>query len=107
MGERKNQRQFEDIKSNLSLMEKTVTANVIESIDPKLSAFKSEMSSDMRSEMRKLLKEEMEQTYKLENKNKSEEPASSEKKEDSSVPSPELINLGASTSAAVNEGVPE
>merc|ERR1711954_187668 len=64
--ERENQIKFADIKSDIAKVEKSVTANVIESMEPRFSALKPDMSTEMRDEMRKLLKDEMENTYKLE-----------------------------------------
>merc|ERR1711954_492910 len=125
--ERENQIKFADIKSGIAKVEKSVTANVIESIEPRISVLKSEMSTEMRDEMRKLLKDEMENTYKIgrrdedvvEESSEEEvedpkgEPAKKKNKkskenqknrkpkkndEEAIVPSPDEVNLGASTS---------
>merc|ERR1711954_512789 len=77
-----NKRKFEDLKTGIALVEKSVTSKVIESIEPQISTLKTDLSSEMRSEMKQMLKEEMEKTYQIKKKSEDDEEASSEEEAD-------------------------
>merc|ERR1711954_582356 len=60
--ERETNLKFKEIKAEIVQVEASVTTKVIESMDPKIAALKS----DMKEEMLKMMKHEMENTHKLE-----------------------------------------
>merc|ERR1712081_123963 len=62
--ERETNLKFEEIKAEIVQVEASVTTKVIESMDPKISALKS----DMKEEIFKMMKHELENTYNLEKK---------------------------------------
>merc|ERR1711954_234865 len=77
-----NKRKFEDLKTGIALVEKSVTWKVIESIEPQISTLKTDLSSEMQSEMKQMFKEEMEKTYQIKKKPEDDEEASSEEEAD-------------------------
>merc|ERR1711954_619892 len=72
--ERETNLKFKEIKAEIVQVEASVTTKVIESMDPKISALKS----DMKEEMLQMMRHEMENTYKLEMKREEAEEDSSE-----------------------------
>merc|ERR1711954_114753 len=70
-----NKRKFEDLKTGIALVEKSVTSKVIESIKPQISTLKTDLSSEMQSEMKQMFKEEMEKTYQIKKKPEDDEEA--------------------------------
>merc|ERR1711954_170370 len=62
--ERETNLKFEEIKAEIVQVKASVTTKVIESMDPKISALKS----DMKEEMLKMMKHELENNYNLEKK---------------------------------------
>merc|ERR1711954_553241 len=76
--EGENQRKFSELKTDIANVEQLVTSKVVESMKPQISALKTDITSEMRSEMINLLRDEMENTYKIKKKDDDEEEVSSE-----------------------------
>merc|ERR1712112_332222 len=74
----KNNLKFESIRYDMRLMETSVTAKVINELDPKISSMRNEIRDDLCADMRRLVKEEvLLQKF----KERREEPQESEEEE--------------------------
>merc|ERR1712112_74305 len=55
----KNNLKFESIRYDMRLMETSVTAKVINELDPKISSMRNEIREDLCADMRRLVQEEV------------------------------------------------
>merc|ERR1711954_508303 len=70
---------FENIRYDMRLMETSVTAKVVNELDPKISAMRNELRDDLSKDMRRLVQEEVQlQKYKENKKDQSETQESAE-----------------------------
>merc|ERR1712081_31633 len=74
---------FENIRYDMRLMETSVTAKVVNELDPKISAMRKEITEDLSKDMRRLVQEEVQlQKYKENKKESSESQESAEEEAD-------------------------
>merc|ERR1712082_433415 len=57
--ESENNLKFESIRYDMRLMETSVTAKVVNELDPKIASMRTEITNDLSADMRRLVKEEV------------------------------------------------
>merc|ERR1711954_543626 len=93
MGDHNNLCQFESIKADMIPMEKSVIANVVELMDPKISTLRSELKSEMCTDIRRLIQEEMALNHYLDRKKESEDSSPSEDEREDTKGEPDKTKI--------------